>query len=249
MSPYAPGRYEAANWAMCLTFDAFMIYQFGFLSMGYLLLSMLLGLGPHPMAGHFIAGMRCVLLLRIMTLSASEHYVFVRGFETYSYYGPLNFLGFWVGYHNEHHDFPRIPGSRLHLVRVCARVAGPIDHAMCARVQVREKAPEYYESLPQYTSWAKVMVSDHVVRVAACNAHNTVRLHHDVAHLAVQSHEATRQSRQQRRMKSVRRHACQRESLRCGTFVGVVVVRATCCVCECVACAASPCRSRQQQHP
>merc|ERR1712137_1344280 len=98
-----------------------MIKNFGAWSVGYLLLSMLLGLGPHPMAGHFIA----------------EHYVFVEGYETYSYYGPLNFLGFWVGYHNEHHDFPRIPGSRLH--------------------KVKEMAPEYYKNLKSYRSWSQVI--------------------------------------------------------------------------------------------
>jgi hypothetical protein len=72
------------------------------------------------MAGHFIA----------------EHYTFVKGYETYSYYGPLNFFGLNVGYHNEHHDFPNVPGCRL-----------PALKAM---------APEFYDNLPQVSSWVKV---------------------------------------------------------------------------------------------
>ncbi len=57
----------------------------------------LLSMGIHPMAGHLITG----------------HYLFAEGFETYSYYGPLNWITFNAGYHTEHHDFPAVPGSLL----------------------------------------------------------------------------------------------------------------------------------------
>ena len=88
---------EVTNIAIQFSFDCFVLAVCGTKSMVYLLGGTFLAMGIHPMSGHFI----------------SEHYMFVKGFETYSYYGPLNILAWNVGYHNEHHDFPYIAGCRL----------------------------------------------------------------------------------------------------------------------------------------
>jgi len=121
IKPKNPGFWEAVNGTAVILFDLFILFTFGYKSLAYLALSLFLGCGLHPVAGHFIA----------------EHYVFIKGQETYSYYGPLNLICFNVGYHNEHHDFPRIPGSRLPLLK--------------------KLAPEYYDKLPSYNSWSKVI--------------------------------------------------------------------------------------------
>ncbi len=66
-----------------------------------------------------------------------EHYLTEEGHqETHSYYGPLNKLAFNVGFHNEHHDFPSVPWNRL--------------------PQIRETAPNFYNSLTYHTSWTKL---------------------------------------------------------------------------------------------
>lgn len=123
MKPKQPGFWEAVNWGGVIVTDIILFLTLGQKSLVYLLFSIVISCGLHPAAGHFIA----------------EHYVFLLGQETYSYYGPMNRIFFNVGYHNEHHDFPRIPGSRLPLVK--------------------KIAPEYYDSLPHYNSWTKVIWS------------------------------------------------------------------------------------------
>lgn len=129
--PKPPGWMELANWTVIVTFDAAVAYFWGVSALLYLLASSVLGMGLHPVAGHFIA----------------EHFVFPQlnpnladgqdPAETYSYYGFCNHFTLNVGYHNEHHDFPFVPGSRL--------------------PRVREIAAEFYDDLPHHTSYCKVL--------------------------------------------------------------------------------------------
>lgn len=121
INPKPPTRLEIINTIIQLAFNAAVVYFIGWKAMAYLLIGSILAMGLHPVAGHFI----------------SEHYMFAKGFETYSYYGPLNWITFNVGYHNEHHDFPAVPGSRL--------------------PEVKRIAKEFYETMPQHTSWTRVL--------------------------------------------------------------------------------------------
>jgi len=111
---------QVVNAVAQLAFNYWIVQTFGWGALGYLVTGTLMGTALHPCAGHFIA----------------EHYEFLKGYETYSYYGSCNYFNLFVGYHNEHHDFPKIPWSRLH--------------------KVREIAPEYYDNLPHHTSYIKV---------------------------------------------------------------------------------------------
>ncbi|BFZ11810.1 hypothetical protein BsWGS_14849 [Bradybaena similaris] len=121
INPKAISTLEISNISIQFVFNYFLYQYLGFKALTYLVIGSFMATGLHPMAGHFI----------------SEHYMYVKGYETYSYYGPLNWLTWNVGYHNEHHDFPNIPGSRL--------------------PEVRKIAPEYYTSLPCHHSWIKVI--------------------------------------------------------------------------------------------
>jgi sphingolipid delta-4 desaturase len=119
--PKKPSLLEAFNLLLQVAFNAAIYHFWGAKALAYLPISSLIVMGLHPIAGHYI----------------SEHYVFRGGQETYSYYGPLNLVAFNVGYHNEHHDFPYIPGSRLQ--------------------RVRAAAPEFYEALFSHESWTQTL--------------------------------------------------------------------------------------------
>jgi len=119
--PLRPNRWEVLNFAVQLGFDALLWHFWGLRALLYLPLGTILASGLHPVAGHYL----------------SEHYVFREGQETYSYYGPLNLVTFNVGYHNEHHDFPYIPGSRL--------------------PRLRELAAEFYDPLYAHRSWTRTI--------------------------------------------------------------------------------------------
>lgn len=120
------------NVVVQFTFDYILVSYIGSgNSLLYLILSSFLAGSLHPLAGHFIA----------------EHYVYetvapeardprnnVPVPETFSYYGPLNFLTYNVGLHNEHHDFPAVPWTRLH--------------------KLNEIAGEFYNDLPRHESWS-----------------------------------------------------------------------------------------------
>jgi sphingolipid delta-4 desaturase len=112
---------DVVNAVVVLAFDAAVLYTCGLKSLLYLAFGSWWGGGLHPMAGHLIA----------------EHYSFYKGQETYSYYGPMNMLTYNVGYHNEHHDFPQIPHTRLH--------------------KLKKIAPEHYTTLAYHTSWTWVI--------------------------------------------------------------------------------------------
>ena len=128
LNPKTPGLWEVSNLVAQLSFDAALVYCSGWKALIYLVLSTFLGGGMHPIAGHFIA----------------EHYVFLKGQETYSYYGPLNFLAWNVGYHVEHHDFPRIPGCKLY------RVSAKFSEVVIFNVVKMDLCMQYNEVFHSY---------------------------------------------------------------------------------------------------
>lgn len=123
----------------------------------YFLLSSLLAGSLHPCAGHFIAEHYFFSNIKAGRRSIKDRAQSAKAnkaktdddnnsspltsalvpSETYSYYGPLNILTYNVGLHNEHHDFPAIPWTRLYAL-----------HSIAA---------EFYELLPSHESWVWII--------------------------------------------------------------------------------------------
>lgn len=146
------------NLAAVLYFDYLVLSLLGWKPIAYFLLSDFLAGSLHPLAGHFIAehyvldpetdnpekpgSMKNVEIPASSATMSPKTSTAVKPSliappETYSYYGPLNFLVYNAGYHNEHHDFPYIAWTNL--------------------PKLRKIAKEFYDPLPYHTSWTKVI--------------------------------------------------------------------------------------------
>jgi sphingolipid delta-4 desaturase len=109
-----------ANWVVQFSVDALIVWYAGPWALFYLAASFVFSLGPHPVGARYV----------------QEHFIFHRNQETTSYYGPLNWVTLNVYHHNEHHDFPAVPWSRL--------------------PEVRRLAPEVYDQLHAHTSLTRL---------------------------------------------------------------------------------------------
>ncbi|KNE60598.1 hypothetical protein AMAG_05978 [Allomyces macrogynus ATCC 38327] len=116
-----PQTWEIINWIWTISSDLAVFSLCGPRGLAYLALSLWFGYGLHPAAAHFI----------------QEHYTWNGGQETYSYYGSLNGPFMNIGYHNEHHDFTKVPWSKLPAIRAIA--------------------PEFYDTIAYHTSWVRVI--------------------------------------------------------------------------------------------
>jgi len=117
-------KWVALNFIAEAVFIAGIWIAFGPKAIGYLLLSFFFSVGLHPLGARWI----------------QEHYLtYDETQETFSYYGVLNTVAFNVGYHNEHHDFPSIPWTRLPALRALAS--------------------EFYDNIPSHPSWPMVIIN------------------------------------------------------------------------------------------
>lgn len=109
------------NYIVVIGCNVAALYYWGPRAFFYLAVSFYSALSFHPCGARWIA----------------EHYALRPEQETYSYYGPINLVSFNIGYHNEHHDYPRVPWSQL--------------------PKLTKMAPEFYQPLYQHPSYVGLM--------------------------------------------------------------------------------------------
>jgi fatty acid desaturase len=117
--PVDSRQYRSASGSQFL---ALAVCQVGKLAV-LILLTTFFALGLHPLGGRWIQ---------------EHYYIMGKPQETYSYYGPLNWVMFNMGFHNEHHDFPMVAWSRL--------------------PQVSRLAPELYQTLFAHQSYSRLLL-------------------------------------------------------------------------------------------
>lgn len=117
-----PQKWELIGLGVQLLANVAIVGGLGWFALAYLLVSTYFAYGPHPIAAHFV----------------HEHYLWSSAQETYSYYGPFNRVALNMGFHNEHHDFPAVPGARL-----------PELHRLLEG---------HYRALSSDASWSKVLL-------------------------------------------------------------------------------------------
>ena len=117
------GRWTFVN-AFCMAlFDIAVLVLLGPNALLYLFASFWFSVGGlHPLGARWV----------------QEHFTDDPAQETFGYYGPLNLLALNIGYHNEHHDFPDIPWTRL--------------------PELKRMAPEFYDHLGAHKSWSGLLL-------------------------------------------------------------------------------------------
>lgn len=105
--PVHTDKFLVFNWICCIGFGI-CVFMTNRLSLAYFVLSTLASQGLHP------ANAR-QLQEHLFDGDPKQHDA--SGPGTYSYYGIANLFTMNVGYHQEHHDFPRVPYSLLPKLR------------------------------------------------------------------------------------------------------------------------------------
>jgi sphingolipid delta-4 desaturase len=118
-------RWTVLNAVVEFSFLGALGFFFGWKAVLYLAFSTLFSIGLHPVGARWI----------------QEHYLFpdfgAPGQETFSYYGPINWVNYNIGHHNEHHDLMMIAWPNL--------------------PKLRAMAPEFYNNLGYHKSYTGLL--------------------------------------------------------------------------------------------